>query len=364
MDADIASTLSGFALGEVLSSLDLDASALSSVQSQLGIRSSAQLNRDSIYADRFADDDGALDDEDLDDEREDYEAVIDREMREEGNKANRAAAARPSGALLRGEEDDFDEDYDEDDTVQGGVKQEPTDDARDLFGGSPSLPSVAVPIQVENLAPPPTRKVDVKELFPGFEYGKTLEFTDLFAMRPRKKRRLAKEGVTLALPAANELPRPKSTRDALLAPLRPLPPPPKGDEAVRRLIREARIEEMREVGEAGEEEGSEGEELRKAIERASQRTKTRWRIPDDPNAFEPAELSDWEDRIVWGPSSRPPSLPSAEALLAPRNALFEQGGWIKSILWDGEHAGRAEYFTRVNLNLNDTQMLLEVQQPK
>ncbi|GAA5888299.1 hypothetical protein JCM5296_003279 [Sporobolomyces johnsonii] len=364
MDADIASTLSGFALGEVLSSLDLDASALSSVQSQLGIRSSAQLNRDSIYADRFADDDGALDDEDLDDEREDYEAVIDREMREEGNKAHRAAAARAGAALLRGEEDDFDEDYDEDDTMQGGVKQEPTDDAGDLFGRSPSPPPAAVPLQVENLAPPPARKVDVKELFPGFEYGKTLEFTDLFAMRPRKKRRMAKAGVTLALPAANELPRPKSTRDALLAPLRPLPPPPKGDEAVRRLIREARIEEMREVGEAGEEEDSEGEELRKAVERASRRTKTRWQIPDDPNAFEPAELSDWEDRIVWGPSSRPPSLPSADALLAPRNALFEQGDWIKSILWDGEHAGRAEYFTRVNLNLNDTQMLLEVQQPK
>jgi transcription initiation factor TFIID subunit 1 len=33
-------------------------------------------------------------------------------------------------------------------------------------------------------------------------------------------------------------------------------------------------------------------------------------------------------------------------------------------LWDGENPARAEYFTRLNLNLNDTEMLLEVHQPK
>ena len=50
-------------------------------------------------------------------------------------------------------------------------------------------------LQLENLAPPPSRQVDVKELFPSFEPGKTLAFTDLFAMRPRKKRRVVTEGV-------------------------------------------------------------------------------------------------------------------------------------------------------------------------
>lgn len=47
--------------------------------------------------------------------------------------------------------------------------------------------------------------------------------------------------------------------------------------------------------------------------------------------------------------------------LKHRNALFEEGDWVKSVLWDGENPARAEYFTRLNLNLNDTQMLLEVQ---
>jgi len=206
MDADIASTLSGFALGEVLSSLDLDASALSSVQSQLGIQASNKISKASIYADKFADDD--LDDEDLEDDREDYEAMIDREMRQEMNRGSKKQQKNASQAkgkqLLRGEEDDFDEEYDEDETMgdsQLQVKAEPQDDDDDdLFGGSDTSPPprdmpAQDPMQVEDLAAPPARTVDVKDLFPSFEYGKTLEFTDLFAMRPRKKRRVVKEGL-------------------------------------------------------------------------------------------------------------------------------------------------------------------------
>ncbi|GAA6063459.1 hypothetical protein JCM10212_002542 [Sporobolomyces blumeae] len=408
MDADIASTLSGFALGEVLSSLDLDASALSSVQSQLGIRSTNKISKDSIYNDRFADDDdggdGLDDDDDLEDEREDYEAMIDREMREEkhaGSKGSAHAVAQAGKgkgkALLRGEEDDFDEDDDDEDAAADGdgdvgmedattprVKREPMDDEdydRDLFGGreGPAGSDAAAPLQpgegqgevgkgplqVEGIAAPPARKVDVKELFPSFEYGKTLEFTDLFGMRPRKKRRTANEAIKLALPSTTELTRPKSTRDSLLAPLRPLPAPAEGDELVRAMIRDARVEGMREAGETvGDDEGSEDEELLKAVERASRRTKSRWRIPDDPRAFDPAELDEWEDEIIWGPSSKPPSIPPPDTLLAPRNTLFDQGDWVKAILWDGENPQRSEYFTRLNLNLNDTQMLLEVQKPK
>lgn len=225
MDADIASTLSGFALGEVFSSLDLDPAALGAVQSQLGIRGNAALNRDSIYADKFADDgdddDAALldgDDDDLDDEREDFEAMIDREMREERDGKAGAAKAQPqangraAASLMRGEEDDFDEDYDEEDEPMAGsepkVKEEPLDTVG-LDGsatpaadhsltqpsGSTQTQTQPLSLQLENLAPPPSRQVDVKELFPSFEPGKTLAFTDLFAMRPRKKRRVVTEGV-------------------------------------------------------------------------------------------------------------------------------------------------------------------------
>ncbi|KWU47600.1 Atypical/TAF1 protein kinase [Rhodotorula sp. JG-1b] len=391
MDADIASTLSGFALGEVFSSLDLDPSALGAVQSQLGIRGNAALNRDSIYADKFADDDdGAAllgdDAEDLDDEREDFEAMIDREMREERDgKAGTAAATataqpqangRAAASLMRGEEDDFDEDYDDEDEPMAGsepkVKEEPLDTIG-LDGsatpaadqsltqpfGSTQTQTHPLSLQLENLAPPPSRQVDVKELFPSFEPGKTLAFTDLFAMRPRKKRRVVTEGVKLALPELSEVPRARSTRDALLAPLRPLPP--SRDAAIRQLLLQSKAESMRDSGQVAEDlEGSEDEELRKAVERVNSRTQSKWRIPQDERAFDLNELDEWEDRILWGDA------PPNHAVMFPnplkhRNALFDEGDWVKSVLWDGENPARAEYFTRLNLNLNDTQMLLEVQ---
>lgn len=216
MGDDIASTLSGFALGEVLSSLDLDTSALGALQSQLGIKRSNALNRDSIYADRFADDDDAgLDDDDLEDDREDFEAMIDREMREEkygkagaaavGGAARQAGQAGAAGGrLVRGEEDDFDEDYDEDGDADMAtaaapsvVKEEPTD-GDELFGAASPGPSTAAggqALEVERLAAPPAKKVEVRDLFPQFEPGKTLEFTELFGSRPRKKRRVITEGV-------------------------------------------------------------------------------------------------------------------------------------------------------------------------
>ncbi|GAA5893952.1 hypothetical protein JCM8208_001289 [Rhodotorula glutinis] len=385
MGDDIASTLSGFALGEVLSSLDLDTSALGALQSQLGIKRSNAINRDSIYADKFADDDGGLDDEDLEDDREDFEAMIDREMREE--KYGKAGAAAVGGAakkggqaaavarLVRGEEDDFDEEYDEEDEPMPAataaatpvVKEEPADADDDLFGAtSPAAAAGAAParaLEVEDLAAPPAKQADVRDLFPSFEPGKVLDFTELFGTRPRKKRRVITEGVKLALPNLSEVPRARSSRDALVAPLRPLPP--SRDDHVRRLLLEAKVESMRESGQAaGEEEGSEDEELRRAVERVNRRSKAKWRVPEDDRAFDLAELDEWEDQIVWGDGQRPPPSSSFPKPLQHRNPLFDQGGWVKSILWDGENPARAEYFTRLNLNLNDTQMLLEVQHPK
>ncbi|GAA5955694.1 hypothetical protein JCM8115_006825 [Rhodotorula mucilaginosa] len=393
MDADIASTLSGFALGEVFSSLDLDPAALGAVQSQLGIRGNAALNRDSIYADKFADDgddDGTAlldDDDDLDDEREDFEAMIDREMREERDgKAGTATATagtktqangRAAATLMRGEEDDFDEDYDDEDEPMTGsepkVKEEPLDtvglDGSATPAADQALAQSAadstqtqtqpLSLQLENLAPPPSRQVDVKELFPSFEPGKTLAFTDLFAMRPRKKRRVVTEGVKLALPELSEVPRARSTRDALLAPLRPLPP--SRDAAIRQLLLQSKAESMRDSGRVAQDlEGSEDEELRKAVERVNSRTQSKWRIPEDERVFDLNELDEWEDRILWGdaPPNHAVTFPNP---LKHRNALFDEGDWVKSVLWDGENPARAEYFTRLNLNLNDTQMLLEVQ---
>ena len=97
----------------------------------------------------------------------------------------------------------------------------------------------------------------------------------------------------------NELSRPKSSRDSLLAPLRPLPPPSKGDEAVRLLVREARAEGMREAGEAvGDDEESEGEELRKAVEVSDGLSEVleRIKLTFAPRLFPHSELLDGRKR--------------------------------------------------------------------
>lgn len=187
---DVIGQLGGFALDEVLSSLQLPAAG---VKDQLGV-SNAAFSRESIYAGKFVDDD------DGDDEREDYEAIVDKEMYSEKWSAKPTGAAAGGGAkLLRGEEDDFDDD-DEEEEGSGAaavkVKQEAMDED-DLFGdgGEERYQETSV----EPIAPPPPiQQVRVQDVFPDFEYGKVLDFTDLFATRPRKRRRQRYEGVKCA----------------------------------------------------------------------------------------------------------------------------------------------------------------------
>jgi len=190
MDEDVVGQLGGFALGEVLKDLDIDSSYISGGLSSLGLpsASSAHLSKDSIYKGKFVDEDG--EDEDA---REDWEAEVDQELYDE-KWAKGAAKAKASNSkgLMRGEEEDFDEDDEEE---EGGgearvqVKEEPQDDGRGLFGsdydedrGEAEQADVIPP-------PPPAKRANVKDLFPTFEPGKVLDFTDLFVARPRKKAR-------------------------------------------------------------------------------------------------------------------------------------------------------------------------------
>ena len=97
---------------------------------------------------------------------------------------------------MRGEEDDFDDDEDEDDEMEDGTVKVKDEQAEgdDMFGSGQEdddeerykevTPEVIA-------APPPLREVDVKALFPDFDYGKILDFTNLFstAKRPSKRQK-------------------------------------------------------------------------------------------------------------------------------------------------------------------------------
>lgn len=212
MDAEAAAQLGGLALGEVFKDLGLEGSdALGTVSSQLGVStSSAAFSRDSIYNGKFVDE--APDDEGG--AAFDLEAQVDRDMYDEKYLGRGAQSVKKSGgaALMRGEEDDFDDDDDEDEEMEDAtagrakVKQEPRDEDDDLFGsgddddeaGQQGAPA-GERMSVEPLAPPPMMKqANVKDLFPDFDYGKTLDFTDLFGTRPRKKQKTKTEAVKRA----------------------------------------------------------------------------------------------------------------------------------------------------------------------
>lgn len=185
-DNEVIGQLGGFALGEVLSQLDLDNESIGAVKGRLGVGNAA-FSRDSIYNGKFVDDV-----EETYDPVTDLEAQVDREMySEKYRKAGLKAVAAPA-KLMRGEEDDFDDDEEEDEGEEGAVvKEEPMEQDDDLFGSGEDEEGYKE-MSVEPIAPPPPMKeVSVKDLFPDFEYGKVLDFTDLFSTssRPRKRQK-------------------------------------------------------------------------------------------------------------------------------------------------------------------------------
>lgn len=203
---DVLGQLGGFALGEVLDSFDLDSSGLSAVG--LGANARVPLSRDSIYRGRFVDDPAArrADADADDDDREDYEALVDREMHDEDD----AAPSTSRGGLVRGEEDDFDEDYDEEELPKAStsqvfdelppIKQE--DELPMLLPPADDFTQPLEPFDEQQDEQQPRRKKQqirrpptVQELFPAYESSKTLAFTELFTPHPRKRVKRTHESV-------------------------------------------------------------------------------------------------------------------------------------------------------------------------
>jgi hypothetical protein len=97
------------------------------------------------------------------------------------------------------------------------------------------------------------------------------------------------------------------------------------------------------------------------LQASNRHVKSKIAIPDDPEeTFANAEVDRWEDNIIWGPGYQPPLQGVGDAF-THRNREFDRGDWVKSIIWDKNKPYKD--FTKLNLNLNDTEMILEVQEP-
>ncbi|GAC99507.1 transcription initiation factor [Pseudozyma hubeiensis SY62] len=242
--------------------------------------------------------------------------------------------------------------------------------ARATRHDSPQTPPPPSHQSFIDAAPPARPYVDMDEVrqhFPDFEPGKILNFTDLFATRPPKKRKLGSAAAKFHITPEDELPVPKSTREELLrsSALRP-----HHVNILPSLTREL------DGGSAG------SAQTDSAIDDVEFAVISTPGVKADKRnaALAPVELDDWEDRIAWDVHIKSQSnnlaamsiddigdLSSVEddSLAArappkvdqPFNHDLFRGAWTRSIIFDAHTPFEA--FDKLVLDMNDPQMMLE-----
>ncbi|SJX60806.1 related to TAF1-TFIID subunit (TBP-associated factor), 145 kD [Sporisorium reilianum f. sp. reilianum] len=215
-------------------------------------------------------------------------------------------------------------------------------------------------------AQPPRPYVDMDEVrhhFPDFEPGKILNFTDLFATRPPKKRKLGSTAAKFHITPEDELPIPMSTREELLrsSTLRP-----QHASILPTLTRDL----DRASTAAGQDDAAVDEIDLAVISTPGVKAEKR------NAALAPVELDDWEDRIVWEtfhqnqssaltPMQAEQTDMQPSAAYAPAPPVVDKpfnhdlfcGAWTRSIIWDTRSP--FEPFDKLVLDMNDPQMMLE-----
>lgn len=204
---------------------------------------------------------------------------------------------------------------------------------------------------------------EVHQLFPDFEPGKVLNFTDLFATRPPKKRRLGPAQAKFHVTPQDELPVPKSTREEMLRPsalrshhasILPNLTRGLGASATGSETRDSDMDDLQLITTPG-------------VKAESSRVK-----------LAPIELDDWEERVVWATTQndRPAAAEAADQFhkVDPMDESFDasyappsvdkpfnhdlvRGAWTRSIIWDAHTL--FEPFDTLVLDMNDPQMMLE-----
>ncbi|TKY90977.1 hypothetical protein EX895_000976 [Sporisorium graminicola] len=238
--------------------------------------------------------------------------------------------------------------------------------------GSPQTPPPSQPLLHQpygSIAPPPRPYVDMDEVrhhFPDFEPGKILNFTDLFATRPPKKRKLGSTAAKFHITPEDELPIPKSTREELLQSsiLRP-----HHASILPTLTRQLDGSDAA----TGQTDSAADEVDLAVISTPGVKAEKR------NAALAPVELDDWEDRIVWevlqnqstaltpmqvdrtdskmGMDTQPSAAYAPPVIDKPFNHDLFRGTWTRSIIWDARTP--FEPFDKLVLDMNDPQMMLE-----
>ncbi|PWY97254.1 hypothetical protein BCV70DRAFT_203028 [Testicularia cyperi] len=246
--------------------------------------------------------------------------------------------------------------------------------------GDPTLSATASFPPEQPLGMPPTRPYidmnEIQKLFPGFEAGKILDFTELFATRPPKKRKLGGKQANFHVTPEDQLLVPKSTREEILH----APPKPQKHALVEIITADL-------IGPATRDAGADdADDIELLATPGVQREARRSQLA-------PVELEDWDERIVWGQNGmhqdhsqiashgRVVSAASSNGFVEkdwqmqqeddekmdvyalppivdrPFNHDLYGGAWTRSIIWDRNTPFVP--FDQLILDMNDPQMMLE-----
>ncbi|CEI86217.1 hypothetical protein RMCBS344292_00661 [Rhizopus microsporus] len=199
------------------------------------------------------------------------------------------------------------------------------------------------------------RQIDVKQLFPGFEQGKVLKFSELFMTRIQRPPKL-QSNKRVIYGDGYEYEVERDDRSVFMR-------ASKWDrlklEQAKQPIKRRRIEPTDE-DEASSSNESENEYMEDFPDRPDIAE-----IPtaalDNNKTFHSIMLERWEEDIIWDKEDED-MIDDAQATVVNKhlNMQLEEGDWLQAIIWDRERPSNE--IMKIALDLNDPNMLFDVEE--
>ncbi|GAA5806567.1 hypothetical protein HPULCUR_012105 [Helicostylum pulchrum] len=207
-------------------------------------------------------------------------------------------------------------------------------------------------------------KVDIQQLFPGFEKGKILKFSELFMAKIKRPPKLQlHRKVVFGDGYEYEVERDDRTlflRASKLDRLRV--------EQAKPPIKRRRIETLNENSESSGTESEDDDYLQELAERPNM-TEPLPQVLNEDKLYHSVMLDTWEDDVIWDDEVKQDDAAAAatdessdkQAVVSKHlNMQLEEGDWLDAIIWDKERPSASTM--KISLDLNDPNMLFDVEE--
>ncbi|KAI9480435.1 MAG: hypothetical protein EXX96DRAFT_562597 [Benjaminiella poitrasii] len=210
-------------------------------------------------------------------------------------------------------------------------------------------------------------KVDIQQLFPGFEKDKILKFSELFMpkiKRPPKltshKRIIFGDGYEYEIERDE---RALFSRASKFDRFRI-------EQQAKQPLKKRRIETLNKESDSSSNESEDDEYMEELVERAAN-TELPTQILEDERLYHSVMLDKWEDDIIWDDNDEP-EVSSSLSVVEPSqveeqkqvvkhlNMQLEEGDWLDAVIWDKEKP--LPETMKISLDLNDPNMLFDVEE--